>query len=92
MADAKGQEESVIWSGCDRVTRRRVTAFRPEFAVHGKFGQPCPTHGTRIQRIVRAENEINYCPGCQADGRILKDRSLSRLLRDEWPETTDDLG
>jgi len=63
----------------------KVTAFRPEMAVHGKFGQPCPVCGTAVQRIVRAENEINYCPGCQTGGRVLKDRSLSRLLRDDWP-------
>ncbi|MCL4212154.1 MAG: hypothetical protein KJZ68_15995 [Phycisphaerales bacterium] len=80
----------LIAEAADRFPER-VTAFRPEFAVHGKFGQPCPTCGEAVQRIVRAENEINYCPGCQTDGRILKDRSLSRLLRDAWPRTTDDL-
>jgi formamidopyrimidine-DNA glycosylase len=61
-----------------------VTAFRPEMAVHGKFGQPCPVCGTKVQRIVYAENEVNYCPGCQTGGKLLADRSLSRLLKDDW--------
>ncbi len=69
----------------------QVTAFRPDFAVHGKFGQPCPTCGTNVQRIVYAENECNYCPRCQCGGRILADRSLSRLLRDDWPKTVEEL-
>jgi len=63
----------------------KVTAFRPGMAVHGKFGQPCPVCRAPVARIVRADNEINYCPGCQTGGRIVKDRSLSRLLRDDWP-------
>lgn len=67
-----------------------ITAFRPEFAVHGKFGQPCPTCGVTVQRIRYAENETNYCPGCQTGGRILADRSLSRLLRDDWPRTVEE--
>jgi formamidopyrimidine-DNA glycosylase len=62
-----------------------VTAFRPEMAVHGRFGQPCPVCGAGVQRIVYAENECDYCPGCQTGGRILADRSLSRLLKDDWP-------
>lgn len=62
-----------------------VTAFRPDFAVHGKFGQPCPACGTLVQRIRYAENETNYCPRCQTAGKILADRSLSRLLKDDWP-------
>jgi formamidopyrimidine-DNA glycosylase len=61
-----------------------VTAFRPEMAVHGKFGQPCPVCGTKVQRIVYAENEVNYCPRCQTGGKLLADRSLSRLLKDDW--------
>ena len=69
----------------------KVTAFRPDMAVHGRFGKPCPNCGTVIQRIVYAENECNYCPRCQTDGRILADRSLSRLLKDDWPKTIDDL-
>ena len=62
-----------------------VTAFRPEMAVHGRFGQPCPVCGTAVQRIRYAENETNYCPRCQTQGRVLADRSLSRLLKDDWP-------
>ena len=63
----------------------KVTAFRPEMAVHGRFGSACPVCGASIERIVYAENECNYCPGCQTEGRILADRALSRLLKDEWP-------
>jgi len=69
----------------------KVTAFRPEMAVHGKFGQPCPRCGTKIQRIVYADNEANYCPTCQTEGRLLADRSLSRLLKDDWPRTLEEL-
>jgi formamidopyrimidine-DNA glycosylase len=68
-----------------------VTAFRPEMAVHGKFKQPCPVCGTKVQRIVHAENETNYCPRCQTGGKLLADRSLSRLLKDDWPKTVDEL-
>ena len=66
-----------------------VTAFRPEFAVHGRFGQPCPVCGTSVQRIRYAENETNYCPRCQTGGKLLADRSLSRLLKKDWPRTID---
>jgi len=69
----------------------KVTAFRPEMAVHGRFGEPCPRCGTPVQRIVYADNETNYCPTCQTGGRLLADRSLSRLLKDDWPRTLDDL-
>jgi formamidopyrimidine-DNA glycosylase len=69
----------------------KVTAFRPEMAVHGKFGQPCPVCGTAVQRIVYAENEVNYCPRCQTGGKILADRSLSRLLKDDWPRSIDEI-
>jgi formamidopyrimidine-DNA glycosylase len=68
-----------------------VTAFRPEMAVHGRFGQPCPLCGTPVQRIRYAENETNYCARCQTEDRILADRSLSRLLKDDWPRTVDEL-
>lgn len=68
-----------------------VTAFRPDFAVHGKFGKPCPACGTVVQRIRYAENETNYCPRCQTDGRLLADRSLSRLLRNDWPRSIEEL-
>ncbi|HEY7860431.1 MAG TPA: DNA-formamidopyrimidine glycosylase family protein [Gemmatimonadaceae bacterium] len=69
----------------------RVTAFRPEMAVHGKYGEPCPVCGTKVQRIVYADNEANYCPTCQTEGRLLADRSLSRLLKDDWPRTLEEL-
>ncbi|MBX7192583.1 MAG: formamidopyrimidine-DNA glycosylase [Sandaracinaceae bacterium] len=69
----------------------KVTAFRPEMAVHGKYGAPCPVCGTAVQRIVYAENESNYCPRCQTGGKLLADRSLSRLLKDNWPKTIEEL-
>ena len=69
----------------------KVTAFRPEMAVHGKFGQPCPVCGTPVQRIVYADNEANYCPTCQTEGRLLADRALSRLLKEDWPKSLDEL-
>ncbi|WP_129641966.1 Fpg/Nei family DNA glycosylase [Peristeroidobacter agariperforans] len=69
----------------------KVTAFRKEMAVHGKFGEPCPVCGTAVQRIRYAENETNYCPRCQTGGKLLADRALSRLLKDDWPRTIDAL-
>lgn len=69
-----------------------VTAFRSQMAVHGKFREPCPVCGTAVQRIVYAENECNYCARCQTGGKLLADRSLSRLLKDDWPKSIDDLG
>jgi len=69
----------------------KVTAFRDGMAVHGRFRQPCPACGTLVQRIVRAENEVNYCPRCQTGGRILSDRSLARLLKADWPRTIEAL-
>lgn len=69
----------------------RVTAFHPEMAVHGKYKQPCPVCGAPVQRILRAENESNYCAGCQTGGRVLADRSLSRLLRDAYPKRIEEL-
>jgi formamidopyrimidine-DNA glycosylase len=68
-----------------------VTAFREGMSVHGRYGKPCPVCGTKVQRIRYASNETNYCPRCQTDGRILADRSLSRLLKGDWPRTVDDL-
>ena len=68
-----------------------VTAFRDGMAVHGRFGQPCPRCGQKIQRIRYADNETNYCPNCQTGGRLLADRSLSRLLGSDWPRTLDEL-
>ncbi len=69
----------------------KVTAFRPEMAVHGRFGQPCPRCGQPVQRIRYADNETNYCPRCQTGGKVLADRSLSRLLGSDWPRTLDEL-
>jgi formamidopyrimidine-DNA glycosylase len=69
-----------------------VTAFRPGMAVHGRFGQPCPVCGSPVQRIVYAENECNYCATCQTGGKLLADRSLSRLLHASWPKSIDELG
>ena len=68
-----------------------VTAFRPGMAVHGRYRQPCPVCGTPVQRIRYADNETNYCPRCQTEGRVLADRALSRLLKDDWPRTADEL-
>lgn len=62
----------------------KVTAFHPEMAVHGKYGEPCPVCDTKVARILRSENELNYCPECQTGGRVLADRSLSRLFGDDW--------
>jgi len=69
----------------------KVTAFRPEMAAHGKFGEPCPVCGTKIQRIRYATNETNYCPHCQTGGRLLADRALSRLLKKDWPRRPEEL-
>lgn len=67
-----------------------ITAFRPGFAVHGRFGEACPVCGVKVARIRYAENETNYCPGCQTGGRLLADRSLSRLLKNDWPRTAEE--
>jgi formamidopyrimidine-DNA glycosylase len=69
----------------------KVTAFRPEMSVHGMYGKPCPTCGTKVQRIVYASNETNYCPGCQTDGKLLRDRALSRLLKEDWPVSVEEM-
>ena len=69
----------------------KVTAFRPEMAVHGKHKQPCPVCGSPVQRIVHADNETNYCARCQTGGKLLADRSLSRLLKEDWPATLEEL-
>ncbi|MEO6419435.1 MAG: DNA-formamidopyrimidine glycosylase family protein [Polyangiaceae bacterium] len=85
-----------VWT--DRLRKERagnfpekVTAFRDDMAVHGKYGKPCPVCGSIVQRIVYAENETNYCATCQTDGKVLADRSLSRLLKDDWPRTLEAL-
>ena len=69
----------------------KVTAFHDEMAVHGRYGKPCPVCGTNVQRIRYADNETNYCPRCQTGGRLLADRSLSRLLKKDWPRSIDEL-
>jgi len=69
----------------------KVTAFRPEMAVHGKFRQPCPVCGTPVQRIRYADNETDYCPTCQTGGKLLADRGLSRLLKKDWPKSLDEM-
>ena len=69
----------------------KVTAFRPDMAVHGKYRKPCPVCGSPVQRIVHAENETNYCATCQTGGKLLADRILSRLLKDDWPKTLEEL-
>jgi formamidopyrimidine-DNA glycosylase len=68
----------------------KVTAFRPGMAVHGRYGEPCPDCGSPVQRIVYAENECNYCPTCQTEGRLLADRAMSRLLKEDWPRSLED--
>jgi formamidopyrimidine-DNA glycosylase len=68
----------------------KVTAFRKDMAVHGRFGKPCPVCGTAVKRIVHAENETNYCPRCQTGGKVLADRALSRLLKDDWPRSIEE--
>ncbi|MGH8596355.1 MAG: Fpg/Nei family DNA glycosylase, partial [Gammaproteobacteria bacterium] len=89
--------KSVLSDWIDRLRRangrdfpEKVTAFRPEMAVHGRYGKPCPICGTKIQRIRYADNETNYCPRCQTAGRLLADRALSRLLKAEWPKNIDE--
>jgi formamidopyrimidine-DNA glycosylase len=85
----KWRDELIAESG-DRFPDK-VTAFRENMAAHGRFGKPCPVCGTPIQRIQYASNEANYCPTCQTGGKLLADRGLSRLLKDDWPKTLDDL-
>ena len=70
----------------------QITAFHKGFAVHGRFGLPCPDCGRKVQRIRYADNETNYCPVCQTGGRVLADRSLSRLLKNDWPRKPEDWG
>lgn len=89
---------AVLLEWTDRLRREagdgfpeKVTAFRPEMAVHGRYRLPCPECGSPVQRIVHAENETNYCARCQTGGKLLADRALSRLLHDDWPRTIDEL-
>ena len=93
-AAARAQLE--LWTGRLRQVAaggfpEKVTAFRPDMAVHGRFRQPCPVCGTPVQRIRYADNETNYCARCQTDGRLLADRALSRLLKQDWPKSVDAL-
>jgi len=90
------QETLRVW--LDRLRRdagddfpEKVTAFREGMAVHGRFGQPCPDCGTHVQRIIYVENETNYCPRCQTNGKVLADRSMSRLLKEDWPRSIEEL-
>lgn len=90
------QETLITWT--ERLRERlgdafpdKVTAFHDDMAVHGKFGAACPECGTAVQRIVYAENECNYCPRCQTEGRLLADRALSQLLREDWPKRIEDI-
>ena len=90
------RETMIEW--IDRLRNQRgsdfpehVTAFREEMAVHGKYRKPCPVCGTPVQRIVHAENETNYCPQCQTGGKLLADRSLSRLLKKDWPRSLEEM-
>jgi formamidopyrimidine-DNA glycosylase len=69
----------------------KVTAFRQDMAVHGRYREPCPRCGAKVQRIRYATNETNYCPNCQTGGKLLADRALSRLLREDWPKTAEEL-
>jgi formamidopyrimidine-DNA glycosylase len=80
-----------LGSEAKRKFPEKVTAFRPEMAVHGKFNLPCPRCGEKVQRIRYADNETNYCARCQTGGKVLADRSLSRLLGSDWPRTLDEL-
>ncbi len=79
LVDERGNETFGRFPGVGE-----ITAFRPDFSVHGRFGKPCPVCGTKVARIVRAESEFNYCPTCQTGGKLLADRSLSRLLKEDW--------
>lgn len=90
------QETLIDWT--NRLTKEtgegfpeKVTAFRPEMAVHGRYNQPCPDCGTPVQRIVHADNETNYCARCQTGGKLLADRALSKLLKSDWPKSIDEL-
>jgi formamidopyrimidine-DNA glycosylase len=93
-----GAAQSVLRQWTERLTEEagggfpeKVTAFRQGMAVHGRYRKPCPDCGAPIQRIVYAENESNYCARCQTEGRLLSDRALARLLRDDWPKTLEEL-
>jgi len=88
---ARLREEAAADAVAGHALPRKVTAFRPGMAVHGRYGQPCPVCGAPVQRILYAENEANYCAKCQTGGRLLADRVLSRLMKDDWPRTLEEL-
>ena len=90
------QEVLMLWIGRLRAETgdgfpAKVTAFRPDMAVHGRYGEPCPDCGAPVQRIRYAKNEVNYCARCQTSGKLLADRALSRLLKKDWPRTLEEL-
>ncbi|MFO1330818.1 MAG: DNA-formamidopyrimidine glycosylase family protein [Rubrivivax sp.] len=97
IARLHGAVQAVIGEWTERLRAEagdwpdKVTAFHPQMAVHGRYGQPCPVCGAPVQRIVHADNECNYCARCQTGGRLLADRALSRLLKSSWPKSIDDL-
>jgi len=98
MARLFDATKSILVEWTDRLRREsgndfpaKVTAFRDEMAVHGRYGKPCPVCGTPVQRIRYADNETNYCPRCQTEGKLLADRALSRLLKQDWPKSIDEL-
>jgi formamidopyrimidine-DNA glycosylase len=98
IARAYGATGDVLREWIDRMRQEvgdgfpeKVTAFRPEMAVHGKYGEPCPVCGTAVQRIRYADNETNYCARCQTEGKLLADRAFSRLLKQDWPRRIEDL-
>ena len=93
---AEGEFALLDWVGRLRAEAggdfpEKVTAFREGMAVHGRYGQPCPRCGTKVQRIRYRSNETNYCAPCQTGGRLLADRALSRLLREDWPRTLEEM-
>jgi formamidopyrimidine-DNA glycosylase len=88
---ARLREEAAADARAGHALPRKVTAFRPGMAVHGRHGQPCPECGAPVQRILYAEHEANYCARCQTGGRLLADRVLSRLMKDDWPRTLEEL-
>ena len=89
--DVLGEWTSRLTAQARRRFPEKVTAFREGMAVHGRYGKPCPVCGTKVQRIVYAENESNYCPTCQTGGKLLADRALSQLLKGDWPKTLEEL-
>jgi formamidopyrimidine-DNA glycosylase len=88
---ARLRDEAAADAAAGHALPRKVTAFRPGMAVHGRYGQPCPVCGSPVQRILYAENEANYCATCQTGGRLLADRVLSRLMKEDWPRTLEEL-